>query len=95
MCKIISVIVAGGALKCQSNMIVQNNNLQAKNKCRGGNQIRKKIKENHLFSLLILDAYWAIRQFDLISLSSEIETPCNSQKENKEEKLNAYSVPSI
>ena len=65
MCKIISVAVPGGALKCQSNRIGQNNNLQAKNKYRG-----KKIEENHLFPLLILD----IGQFDFY-LSFKKKTP--------------------
>ena len=65
MCKIISVAVAGGALKCQSNRIGQNNNLQAKNKCRG-----EKNEENRLFSLLILD----IGQFDFY-LSFKKKTP--------------------
>ena len=65
MCKIISVTVPGGALKCQSNRIGQNNNLQAKNKCRG-----EKNEENRLFSLLILD----IGQFDFY-LSFKKKTP--------------------
>ena len=65
MCKIISVAVQGGALKCQSNRIGQNNNLQAKNKCRGG-----KNEENRLFSVLILD----IGQFDFY-LSFKKKTP--------------------
>ena len=76
MCKIISVAVAGGALKCQSNRIGQNNNLQAKNKCRG-----EKNEENHLFPLLILD----IGQFNnFISLLRK-KSPCYFQQENKEE----------
>lgn len=56
-----------------------------------GKSDKKKSEENHLFSLLILD----IGQFNnFISLIRK-NSPCYSQQENKEEKLNAYSVPSI
>ena len=84
MCKIISVTVAGGALKCQSNRIGQNNNLQAKNKCRG-----EKNEENHLFPSLILD----IGQFNnFISLLRK-NSPCYSQQENKEENSMPIQYP--
>ena len=56
-----------------------------------GKSDKKKSEENHLFPLLILD----IGQFNnFISLIRK-NSPCYSQQENKEEKLNAYSVPSI